>query len=116
VCTPIEALVARLAGHLAVGLRHERRAAFLPVDHEADVRIVQCVQHVEVAFAGHAEGGVHAVGMERIDQDLAAGAGRVGHGWVVLGGFAIQTFYVDEVGKDFEMATRNFRKRGAELS
>jgi hypothetical protein len=53
--------------------------------------------------------------MKRIDQDLAAGAGRVRHGVVVLVGLAIRAFYVDGVGMDFEMATRNFRKRGASL-
>jgi len=31
---------------------------------------------------------------------------------VILDSFAIRAFYVDEVGMDFEMATRNFRKRG----
>jgi hypothetical protein len=44
------------------------------------LRIVQCVEHVEVAFAGHAEGGVHAVDLECVDQDLAAAAGGVRHG------------------------------------
>ena len=75
---------AGLARQLAIGLGHERRAAFLAVDDEADVRVVQRVQHVEIAFARHAEGGVHAVDLERIDQDLAAAAGRVRHGEVVL--------------------------------
>ena len=75
---------AGLAGQLAVGLGHEGRAAFLAADDEADARVVQRVEHVEVAFAGHAEGGVDAVDGERVDQDLAAGAGRVGHGSVVL--------------------------------
>ena len=75
---------AGLARQLAVGLGHERGAAFLAVDDEADVRVVQRVQHVEIAFAGHAEGGVHAVDLERIDQDLAAAAGGVRHGEVIL--------------------------------
>jgi hypothetical protein len=71
---------AGLAGQLAVGIGHERRAALLAVDDEADIGIVQGVEHVEVAFAGHAEGGVHAVDLEGIDQDLAAAAGGVRHG------------------------------------
>jgi hypothetical protein len=40
---------------------------------------MQRVEHVKIAFAGNAEGGVHAVDLERIDQDLAAGTGRVRH-------------------------------------
>jgi len=75
---------ARFAGHLAVGLGHESRSPFLAVDHETDVRVVQRVEHIQVAFAGDAEGGVDAVDAERVDQDLAAGAGRVGHGGVIL--------------------------------
>ena len=70
---------ARPARHLAVGFGHERGAAFLAVDDEADARVVQRVEHVEVALARHAEGGVDAVDLECVDQDLAAGAGWVGH-------------------------------------
>jgi hypothetical protein len=67
------------AGELAIGFGHERGAAFLAVDDEPDRRIVQRVEHVEVAFARHAEGDVDAVDVERIDQDLAAGTGRKRH-------------------------------------
>ncbi len=40
---------------------------------------MQRVEHVEVAFAGHAKGDLDAMDLERIDQDPAAAAGRVGH-------------------------------------
>jgi hypothetical protein len=40
---------------------------------------VQRVEHIEVALARYAEGGVDAVDLECVDQDLAAGAGWVGH-------------------------------------
>ena len=100
---------AGLAGHLAVGLGHECRAPFLAVDHEADVRVVQRIEHVQVAFAGDAEGGVDAVDVERIDQELAAGAGRVGHGEVILEVLASSAFYVSTPVSAFEMATLNFR-------
>lgn len=70
---------ARLARHLAVGVGHEGGAALLAVDDEADVGVVQRVEHVQVAFAGYAESGVGAVDLQGIDQDLAAGAGWVRH-------------------------------------
>jgi hypothetical protein len=70
---------ARLAGHFAVGVGHERGAAFLAVDDEADVGIMQGVEHVQIAFAGYAESGVYAVDLQGIDQNLAAGAGWLRH-------------------------------------
>lgn len=59
---------ARLAGHLAVSIGHEGSAALLAVDDEADAGFVQGVQHVQVAFAGHAEGGIGAVDLQRISR------------------------------------------------
>ena len=70
---------ARLARHLAVGVGHEGGAALLAVDDEADVGVVQRVEHVQIAFAGYAESGVDAVDLQGVDQDLAAGAGWVRH-------------------------------------
>jgi hypothetical protein len=46
---------------------------------------------------------------EGIDQDLAAGAGRVRHGRVVLIGFACKAFYVSAENTAFEITTLNFR-------
>ncbi|CFP48377.1 Uncharacterised protein [Bordetella pertussis] len=68
---------AGLAGQLAIGFGHEGRAALLAADSQPDVlRIVaQGIQHGQIAFAGHAEGLVHAVDLQRIDQDTAAGTG-----------------------------------------
>ena len=85
VCTPIEALVApgaardeadaRPAGELAVGVGHEGGAAFLAVDDQADAaRVVQRVEHREVALAGNAERVVDAVDQQLVDENAAAGA------------------------------------------
>ena len=70
---------ARLARQLAVGFSHEGGAAFLAVDDEADARIVQGIEHVEVAFARHAKSGVDTMDLQGIDQDLAAGTGLLRH-------------------------------------
>ncbi len=58
------------AGQLAVGLRHVGGAAFLAADDELDflARVVQRVEHREIALAGHAERDVHAMDLERIDE------------------------------------------------
>ena len=80
---PIEALHApgprvtssnsRLARELAVGLGHERGAAFLAAGHETDLRgVEQRVEDFEVALAGHAEGHVDTMGAQRRDDELAA--------------------------------------------
>jgi hypothetical protein len=74
---------AGLPCELAVRLGHHRRATFLAADGQFDRRIVQRVEHGQVAFAGHAEDVAHAVQHELVDQDLAAGAqrGRGGGGF-----------------------------------
>ncbi len=69
------------AGQLAVRLGHVRRAAFLPADDQPQpiARVVQGVEHRQIALAGNAKGQVDALGKKVGDQDLAAGAWR-GHG------------------------------------
>ena len=69
------------AGQLAVRLGHVRRAAFLPADDQPQrfARIVQGVEHRQIAFAGNAKSQIDALGKKVGDQDLAAGAWR-GHG------------------------------------
>ena len=47
---------ARPAGELAVGFGHESRPALLPAGHEADFgRVIERVEHFEIALAGDAE-------------------------------------------------------------
>ena len=67
---------ARAAGQLAVGLRHVGGAAFLAADDEPHglARVVQRVEHGEIALARHAESEIDAVDLERVDEQLAAGA------------------------------------------
>ena len=84
-CTPIEALVAPgprvtkqmpgLAGELAVSLRHVRRAAVLPGHGQLDrvARIMERVEHREIALAGYAESVLDTVHLERVDQNLRGG-------------------------------------------
>jgi hypothetical protein len=69
---------ARPAAELALRLGHEGGAAFLPAGHEADAVavFVKAVQHGQVAFARHAEGGVHALGDQGFHQHMAGAAGR----------------------------------------
>jgi hypothetical protein len=58
------------------------------------------------------------VDLEGIDQDLAAGAGWVRHGSVILRVFGraapgiVGEFYASWSGEAFEMATPNYRKGG----
>ena len=68
---------ARLAGELGVALDHERRAALLPANHEAEVFLVlvEAIEHLEVAFTGHAEGGVNTVGNQCIGDQMTTGTG-----------------------------------------
>ena len=58
---------------LALRVSHERRAALVAAADEADAVavLVQAVQHREVAFAGHAEHGVDALGDQGFDQGMA---------------------------------------------
>ena len=60
------------AGELALGGRHHRRPALLAADDEADLgRVVQRVQHLEIALARHAEDGVDALEAQLVDEDPA---------------------------------------------
>ena len=67
---------ARPAGEFAVGVGHVGGAALLPAHDEADLlaRVIERVEHGEIALARHAVGRVDAVDEELIDQDLCAGA------------------------------------------
>jgi hypothetical protein len=66
-----------------VRLGHHRGAAFLAAHREVDLRVVQCVEHREVALARHAEHVVDAVDAQLVHEDPAAGAalGSGGSGW-----------------------------------
>jgi len=57
------------AGQLAIGFGHVGGAAFLAADHELDriLRVVERVEHGEIAFTGDAERDVRAVDFERVD-------------------------------------------------
>ena len=64
---------AGLAGQLAVGLGHEGGAALLAAGDEADFgRVVERVEHFEIALAGDAERHLDAVRAQRRDDELAA--------------------------------------------
>ena len=68
---------AGLAGELAVGFGHETGAAFLAAGHEADLgRVVQRVEHFEIALAGDAERHLDAMRLEAADDQLAAAQRR----------------------------------------
>src|SRR3569623_2015886 len=66
------------AGQLAVGFGHVGGRAFMSGDYDADVGIDQRVEHFQIAFAWHAEYGVHAVNAQRFDQYPAAAARLAG--------------------------------------
>ncbi len=68
------------AAELAVGLGHERRPALLAAGHEADLgRVVERVEHFEIALAGDAEGHLDAMRAQRRDDELAAAhRGKIG--------------------------------------
>ena len=63
------------ARELAVGLGHVGRAALLSTADEAQAigRVVQGVEHGEVALAGDPEGGVDPLGEQAVDEQLPAG-------------------------------------------
>ena len=67
---------ARAAAELALRLGHEGGAAFLPAADEADLLavLVEAVEHGQITFAGHAEGGVHTLGDQGFDQCVAGGS------------------------------------------
>ena len=63
---------ARPAGELAVGVGHVRCADLVTARDEADRRVVERVEHRQVALAGHAEGDVHPVHHELVDEEPAS--------------------------------------------
>ncbi len=69
---------AGLAGVFGVRLGHERRTAFLPTNHKTKIFTVrvEAVKHSEVAFAGHAKGGINAVRNQSVGDQLATGTGE----------------------------------------
>jgi AcrR family transcriptional regulator len=71
---------ARAAAQLALRLGHVARAALVAAGDEADplAVLVEAVERGEEAFAGHAEGGVDALGDQRLDQGVAGGTGAGG--------------------------------------
>src|SRR5215468_1413885 len=68
---------ARPAGQLAVGFGHECGPALLPRADQphatVTARLVQRVEHRDIALARHAEDRVDAVNEQLIDQNLGAG-------------------------------------------
>ena len=64
---------ARFAGQLAIGFRHECRAAFLAAGDQADLRrVVERVEHFQIALAGDAEGHLDAMRPQGRDDQLTA--------------------------------------------
>ncbi len=64
---------ARATRELAVRIGHVRCGTFVARRDRTDRRrIVERIQHGEIAFSGHAVDGVGAIELERIDQDAAA--------------------------------------------
>jgi len=60
------------ARQLAVGVGHVRGAGLVPADDQPDRRVVERVEHGEVALAGDAKGELRAVERELVDEDAAA--------------------------------------------
>ena len=65
---------ARPAGQLPVRLGHVGGGGLVAARDQADVRVVQRVEHGQVALARDAERVLDAVQLELVDEDLAAGA------------------------------------------
>jgi len=63
-------------GDLGPGLGHVGGAAVLARDDQADslARVVEGVEHREIALAGNAERGIDAVDFQRIDENLRGGS------------------------------------------
>ena len=76
---------ARLAGQLRVGIGHEGRARLVARDDQLDhlARVVQRIEHGDVAFARNAERVIDALDQQLVDED--AGAGARGHAGVTAG-------------------------------
>ena len=112
--TPIAALVApgpRVtkarpgpAGQLARGFGHERGAAFLPADDEADpvADVVERVQHRQETLAGHAERMGRTLCDEARDEELAAGARAHQRPATTSSRFSRNTLSVDDAGVEPE--------------
>ena len=66
---------AGLAGKLAMCVRHHGGAAFLTADRHLYGRIVQAVEHGQVAFAGYAKHMLDALRNKLIDKNVAAQTG-----------------------------------------
>ncbi len=64
---------ARLAGQSAPAIGHHRRAAFLAAHHHVDLGVMERIQHSQIALARHAGEALHAIGDERLYDQLAAG-------------------------------------------
>ena len=62
----------RPAGELAVCVGHVRGTDLVAARDEADRRVVERVEHCQVALAGDAEGDVHPVDDELVDEEPAA--------------------------------------------
>ena len=65
---------AGLARQLAVRLGHVRGGGLVPAGDEPDRRVVERVEHREIALAGNAERELDAVQRQLVDQHLTAGA------------------------------------------
>jgi len=65
-------------GQPADRIGHETGPCLLPADGDVDLRIMQCVEHREIAFAGDAENVLHALDQQLIDKDFSPGA-RICH-------------------------------------
>ena len=63
---------ARPARELAVGVGHVGGADLVTAGDEPDRRVVERVEHGEVALAGHAERQLDAVDDELVDEELTA--------------------------------------------
>ena len=62
------------AGQLAVRFRHHGGGALVPGDHRLDGRVPQGVEHVEIAFSGHAEDAVDTLVLKGLDQRCSGGS------------------------------------------
>ena len=66
----------RPARELAVGLGHVRCGSLVAARDQPDRRVVERVEHRQVALAGDAEGQLDAVQLELVDERLAAASHR----------------------------------------
>ena len=68
------------AGELPVRVGHVGGPHFVPARDEADRRVVERIEHGQVALTGHAERDVDAVDDELVDDELPAGSHLRGMG------------------------------------